>query len=67
MNCPVCGGKTAVVDCHADCEAVYRRRKCLECDYRFYSTEEESDGKAFRSADREYRRKYQRKRRNAQK
>lgn len=43
MTCPVCGGKTRVLDSEADSESVYRRRKCVECDHRFYTTESESD------------------------
>lgn len=63
MNCPVCGGKTTVFNCRADCEGVYRRRKCLECDYRFYTTEEESDGKMFNSLERKYLQNRRRKKR----
>ena len=44
MNCPVCGENTRVMDCRADCESVYRRRKCKECNYLFYTTESGSDG-----------------------
>ena len=43
MTCPVCGGKTTVIDTANDCECVYRRRKCLECEYKFTTTEQESD------------------------
>lgn len=43
MNCPVCGGDTTVIHCRRDCESVYRRRKCLECNHVFYTTEVESD------------------------
>lgn len=42
MTCPVCGGKTTVRESVADCECVYRRRKCLDCKYRFTTTEQES-------------------------
>lgn len=44
MTCPVCGGDTKVAYCVRDCEGVYRRRKCIECEYKFYTTELESDG-----------------------
>ena len=43
MTCPVCGGKTTVIDCAADCECVYRQRKCVECGHKFTTTEQESD------------------------
>ena len=45
MNCPVCGEKTIVVDCASDCEAVYRRRRCVECSHKFITTELESEDK----------------------
>lgn len=47
MTCPVCGGDTTVIGSRADCEGVYRRRKCRECDYKFHTTELESDGEDF--------------------
>lgn len=43
MNCPVCGEKTTVLDCAAECDCVYRRRKCVVCEYRFTTTEQESN------------------------
>lgn len=43
MTCPVCGGKTAVVDSVTDVECVYRKRKCLECSHTFATTEQESN------------------------
>ena len=43
MTCPVCGGKTTVYDSIADCESVYRKRKCVECDHKFITTESESN------------------------
>ena len=42
MTCPVCGGAVKVLDCCTDCESVYRRRKCLECDAEFFTTESET-------------------------
>lgn len=48
MNCPICGEKTRVLDTVSDCEGVYRRRRCLGCDHRFYTTESDSDGLRFR-------------------
>lgn len=51
MTCPVCGGRTNVIYCKADCEGVYRRRNCLECGHRFYTAEQESDGSDFKRLD----------------
>lgn len=45
MTCPKCGSKTAVTDCvdnHSDNE-YYRRRKCKDCGYRFYTLEFEAE------------------------
>lgn len=39
MNCPRCGGKTAVIDSTPDFDSVYRRRKCLKCSHKFVTTE----------------------------
>ena len=39
MTCPVCGEATKVTYSIADCEAVYRHRKCVECAYGFYTSE----------------------------
>ena len=47
MVCPKCGDDTSVIYSYRDNKGVYRRRKCLGCDYRFYTTEVESDGVAF--------------------
>lgn len=41
MTCPVCGGDVKVVNCCSDPDSIYRRRKCLDCDYEFYTTESE--------------------------
>lgn len=41
MNCPICGGKTTVRGCKADCESIHRERKCLECNHIFYTEEYE--------------------------
>lgn len=62
MNCPVCGETTFVVRSIADCEAVYRRRKCRECNYTFYSTEYESDSSVFYKLEYQINKKYQRRR-----
>ena len=39
MNCPVCGEKTKVVDSRSDCESVWRKRQCMECEYTFKTIE----------------------------
>lgn len=33
MTCPVCGGKTKVVDVVTIVDCNYRRRKCICCNY----------------------------------
>jgi transcriptional regulator NrdR family protein len=43
MTCPICGGKTKVVDCAADVECIYRRRRCVDCKHHFTTTEQESN------------------------
>lgn len=43
MTCPVCGGDTIVVDSRCRTDTTYRRRKCLDCDYRFATYEVEND------------------------
>ena len=42
MICPSCGNCTRVVDCVYEAKVVYRRRKCLDCEYTFYTTESET-------------------------
>lgn len=44
MTCPECGGVSGVSYTISDCDGVYRRRKCKECNYIFYTTESDSDG-----------------------
>ena len=41
MECPECGEKTKVVETRPYAGAVYRRRKCLECNFIFYTEETE--------------------------
>ena len=49
MNCPICGEKSKVIDCKADCESVQRKRKCTVCANIFYTEEYEVDsGDRFR-------------------
>lgn len=43
MTCPVCGGDTKVIDSRPSEDSVQRRRKCLECDYRFNTIEIDMD------------------------
>ena len=43
MNCPKCCGTTSVLETRADEESVKRRRKCLECNHRFYTIEIDAD------------------------
>ncbi len=43
MTCPVCGGRTSVVDSRADCEQAVRRRKCCICGRAIYTSELESE------------------------
>lgn len=46
MECPECGGKTVVVNSRKYAGAVYRKRKCTKCNYRFFSEEMEIDRKS---------------------
>lgn len=43
MTCPICGGETKVVDSRSELDCVYRRRRCLDCEYRFTTREIEDD------------------------
>ena len=43
MTCPICGGKTAVIDTRGNIDHVIRRRKCIECEYTFRTTEMETE------------------------
>ena len=43
MTCPICGEKTLVIDSASDCECVYRKRKCVKCNYKFITTEYECE------------------------
>lgn len=45
MNCPVCGGKVKVIDSYPECDVVYRKRKCIECNYSFNTEERETEYK----------------------
>lgn len=41
MTCPVCGEKSLVKDSRGDCEVIYRKRVCVECEHVFYTEERE--------------------------
>lgn len=43
LLCPVCGGKTEVTDSRSDCESVRRKRKCMDCGYKFNTVEIDED------------------------
>lgn len=43
MTCPICGGKTKVVDSRSAPDCVYRKRACLNCEYSFITVEIEDD------------------------
>lgn len=43
MDCPVCGGGTVVSDSRRGVDFVNRKRKCLDCEYRFSTVELETD------------------------
>lgn len=43
MTCPVCGGDTRIIDSRDKEEFKKRRRKCLECGYKFNTIEIDMD------------------------
>lgn len=45
MKCPKCGGKIIVIDIVQDDDdnKTYRKRKCLNCDHIFFTTEFEAE------------------------
>lgn len=43
MTCPICSGKTKVIDTAHDFDAIYRRRECLDCKFRFSTVEVDED------------------------
>lgn len=50
MTCPICGGKTKVVDSRkTDVDKVWRRRECVDCKHRFNTEEYEVTLKKKRS------------------
>jgi transcriptional regulator NrdR family protein len=58
MTCPVCGGKCLVTDSRGDCEVIYRKRVCIECEHDFYT--EEREGRNTKDDYIEFRREYHR-------
>lgn len=62
MTCPVCGEQTKVTESRDFGDHVIRRRKCVECDYVFFTEENDSKGAGveyseFHAQDRARRRK----------
>jgi transcriptional regulator NrdR family protein len=47
MTCPECGGKTRILRTIKQCDVNYRRRKCIDCDYIFFTTETEAKNSRF--------------------
>lgn len=43
MECPECEAKTVVLESREFAGAVYRRRKCKECGFRFTTEETETE------------------------
>lgn len=43
MTCPICGGKTHMVDTRPTEDSVKRRRECVECKHRFSTVEIDAD------------------------
>ena len=43
MTCPVCNGKTKILETRSDNESINRRRECLRCGYRFSTVEMDKD------------------------
>lgn len=43
MTCPVCGGKTHIINSRSDGETVRRRRECKDCGRRFTTREIDID------------------------
>ena len=39
MRCPVCNGDVKVMDVGTGADAVIRRRKCLNCNHLFFTSE----------------------------
>ena len=44
ITCPICGSEARVRGSESNCEATYRRRKCVDCGYVIYTEEAECKG-----------------------
>lgn len=42
MTCPECGEKAIARDTMKDCDAIYRKRVCIKCGYKFFTEEFET-------------------------
>ncbi len=47
MTCPVCGGKSNVINTLDESDIIFRQRQCKECKYRWYTQETDFDGDTF--------------------
>lgn len=47
MVCPICGGKSRILEVRSDGESTYRRRKCLECGETYYTSESDCTKEVF--------------------
>ena len=54
MICPICGSETEVVCSRTTDETVFRRRKCLQCNYAIYTEETEITHNAWKRAQNDY-------------
>lgn len=43
MTCPICEGKTKILETRADTDCIRRRRRCLDCRYTFVTMEISKD------------------------
>lgn len=43
MTCPMCGGDTKILETRSNEDSIKRRRKCLDCGYRFLTLEVDKD------------------------
>lgn len=45
MTCPICGADTKIIDSRKHIDYVSRKRKCIECGYKFATEEKEINNK----------------------